>query len=83
VPGLVLAQVREFALWVLAANVIAWPAIAWVAGKWLHGFAYRVSPGIGPAVIAAAFSLAVSLLAVGAKAVRSSLANPVDSLKYE
>jgi putative ABC transport system permease protein len=81
--GLVLNLTREFALWVLAANTIAWPAAYFAVGKWLRGFAYHVRPGVAPAVLAAAFSLAVALLAVGYKAVRASQANPVDSLKYE
>jgi len=54
-----------------------------VVGRWLQGFAYHVRPGVAPAVIAAVFSLAVALLSVGYKAVRASVANPVDSLKYE
>jgi putative ABC transport system permease protein len=80
---LVLTQTREFGVWILAANVVAWPAAYFVVGRWLQSFAYHVRPGVAPAVIAALFSLAVALLAVGYKTVRASLANPVDSLKYE
>jgi len=80
---LVLTQTREFGLWVFIANVVAWPAAYFVVGRWLQGFAYHVRPGVAPAVIAAVFSLAVALLSVGYKAVRASVANPVDSLKYE
>ncbi len=80
---LVLIQTREFAVWVLVANAIAWPLAYYAAAQWLQGFAYRVSPGIEPAVLAALFSLSVALLSVGYKAVRASLANPAESLKYE
>jgi len=83
VGGLVLDLSREFAIWVLVANAVAWPAAYFAAGRWLQGFAYRVSPGIEPAALAAAFSVTVALLAVGYKAVRAARANPVDSLKYE
>jgi putative ABC transport system permease protein len=54
---LVLFQTREFAAWVLMANAIAWPLAYYAAGKWLQGFAYRVYLGIGPAALAALFSL--------------------------
>ena len=83
IRSLILMQTREFAVWVLLANLVAWPAAYFAVGRWLQGFAYHVRPGVAPAVVAAVFSLAVALLAVGYKAFRSSLANPVDSLKYE
>ena len=81
--GLVLMQSREFLAWVLAANALAWPAAYLAAGKWLQGFAYRVRPGIAPALIAAAFSLLVAFLSVANRAVRAARANPTESLRYE
>ncbi len=81
--GLVLMQSREFLAWVLAANAVAWPAAYIAAGSWLQGFAYRVRPGIEPAVLAAAFSLLVAFLSVAYKAVQAARANPVDSLRSE
>jgi len=83
VRELVLIQTREFAVWILVANAIAWPLAYYAAAQWLQSFAYRVSPGIEPAVLAAIFSLLVALLSVTYKAVRASLANPAESLKYE
>jgi putative ABC transport system permease protein len=81
--GLVLMQSREFLVWVLAANVIAWPAAYFAAGKWLQGFAYHVRPGIAPALLAAAFSLLIAFLAVAYKAAQAATANPTESLRYE
>ncbi len=81
--SLVLNLTREFAVWVLAANALAWPAAYFAVGRWLRGFAYRMNPGIEPALLAAAFSLIVAILAIGYKAVRAAGANPVESLKYE
>ena len=81
--GLVLIQSREFLGWVLAANAVALPAAYFVAGRWLQGFAYRVQPGIMPALFAAAFSLTVAFLSVAYKAIQAAQANPVDSLRYE
>lgn len=76
--GLVLMQSREFLGWVLAANATALPAAYVLAGRWLRGFAYRIDPGVMPALLAALFSLTVAY-----KAVQAARANPVDSLKYE
>jgi len=83
VRELVKIQTREFAVWVLMANAIAWPLAYYAAGRWLQGFAYRARLGIEPAVLAALFSLSVALLSVAYKAVRAAHANPVESLKYE
>ncbi len=83
VGELVKIQTREFAAWVLVANVIAWPLAYYAAGQWLQGFAYRIRLNIEPAVMAVLFSLSVALLSVAYKAVRAAHANPVDSLKYE
>jgi len=79
----VMLQTREFIIWVLAANVIAWPAAYFAVEQWLRGFAYHMRPGIDPAVLALVFSVTVSVLAVGYRALRSALANPTESLKYE
>jgi putative ABC transport system permease protein len=83
VGELVKIQTREFAVWVLMANAIAWPLAYYAAGRWLQGFAYRISLDLEQAVLAALFSLSVALLSVAYKAVRAACADPVDSLKYE
>jgi putative ABC transport system permease protein len=80
---LVLIQIREFAVWVLLANIVAWPLAYFMTSRWLQGFAYRIHPGVLPAVLAALFSLSVALLSVGYKAIRAAMANPSHSLKYE
>jgi len=81
--GLVLMQSREFLAWVLAANVVAVPAAYFAAGRWLQGFAYRVRPGITPALLAVAFSLTIAFLSVAYKALQAARANPIDSLRFE
>ena len=83
VRGLVLMQSREFLVWVLAANVLAWPAAYYAAGKWLQGFAYHVRPGIVPALLVALFSILFALFSVTYKAIRAAGANPIESLRYE
>jgi ABC-type antimicrobial peptide transport system permease subunit len=81
--GLVLWQSRGFLGWVLAANLAALPAAYFAAGRWLRSFAYRVDPSIGPALLAAAFSLAVAFFSVAYRAVQAARSNPVDSLRFE
>lgn len=74
---------REFTLWVLLANMIAWP-IAWISiGKWLENFAYRTDIGLVLFLIAGGFALIIALLMVSFQALKAAVANPVESLRYE
>jgi putative ABC transport system permease protein len=81
--GIVLLLSKEFAKWVLAANLIAWPVAYFMMKNWLQGFAYR-SPIVWWLFAASgAGALAVALLAVSSQAFRASRVDPARSLKYE
>ncbi|MGB2907321.1 MAG: ABC transporter permease [Candidatus Aminicenantaceae bacterium] len=83
--GIVLLLSKEFTLWVLAANLLAWPAAYWAMDRWLQGFAYRIPmlPQIGFFLLAAGLSLLIAWLTVGFQAVKAALSNPIRSLRYE
>jgi putative ABC transport system permease protein len=83
VPGVVSLLSREFAKWVLMANIIAWPAAYFFMKKWLENFAYRIDIGIGIFILSGLTALAISLLTVGFQTFKIAAANPVDSLRYE
>lgn len=74
---------REFAKWVLLANLIAWPVTYAVMSKWLQGFAYKTTVGLWTLGISSVLSLIIALLTVCWQAVKAALANPIDSLRYE
>jgi len=76
---------KEFSLWVLAANLIAWPAAYLAMHSWLKGFAYHISLNhqLVFFVLAGASALGIALLTVGFQAVKAALADPVKALKYE
>jgi putative ABC transport system permease protein len=74
---------REFVLWVLVANVIAWP-IAYVAmSGWLRNFAYRIGVGLEIFVFSSLLTLAIALATVVFQSFRTATSNPTDSLRYE
>lgn len=77
--------VRDFIRWVVIANIIAWPLAWYFMQEWLNNFSYRISmPGHVWVFVAATFiSLSIAILTVVFQAVRISVANPVDALKYE
>jgi len=82
-PSIVWLFSREFSRWVLAANLIAWPAAYLAVSKWLEGYPYRVGIGPGPFFLAGALALLAAALTVGYHSVRSARANPADALRYE
>ena len=81
--GIVLLLSKEFTKWVLLANIIAWPVAYYAMNRWLQNFAYRIN--IGPLIFiqSAVLALLVALLTVSYQAMKVSLANPVDTLRYE
>ncbi len=75
----------EFTTLVLLANLIAWPVAYYFMDQWLQGFSFRINLVSHLWAFAAAGFLAlfIALLTVSYQAIRASLANPVEALRYE
>jgi putative ABC transport system permease protein len=83
VAGILFLLSKEFAKWVLLANLIAWP-IAWFSmNSWLENFAYRIGIGWWMFVLAGGLALVIALITVSYQAVKAAVMNPVDALRYE
>jgi putative ABC transport system permease protein len=83
VPGIVLLFSKEFTLWVLAANIFAWP-IAWYAmNKWLQNFAFRITILPWTFLLASLAAIVIALMTVSYKVTRAAVTNPVETLRYE
>jgi putative ABC transport system permease protein len=82
-PSIAVLLSRELTTGVVLANALAWPAAYFAAKQWLQSFAYRVPIGIAPFVLSASLAFVIALATVSYQAVRSSLADPVKSLRYE
>ncbi len=81
--GLAFLLSKEFTRWVLLANLAAWPVAYYAMSRWLRQFAYRADIGLGSFVLAGTLALAVAFLTVGYQAIKTALADPVRSLRYE
>ena len=79
----VLMLTTEFMIWVILANLIAWPVAWFVMGRWLDGFAYRTRLGFEIFLMAGMVVFIIALVTVSYQAFRAARANPVDSLRYE
>ena len=83
IPRIVLLLTKQFLLWVLLANIIAWP-VAYVAMRsWLDNYPFRTSLGLSLFLLSAVAALLITMFTVSFQAVRAARANPVDSLRYE
>lgn len=74
---------RDFLVLVLLAFVIATPAAAWAMQRWLEGYAYHTPLSAAIFVAAGLLAFGIALLTVSYHAVRTALANPVESLRAE
>jgi putative ABC transport system permease protein len=72
---------RELTRWVVAANLIAWPAAWFIMREWLESFPYRAELSPWLFVAAAGTALTLAVLTVAGQAWRSARHNPVDSLR--
>jgi putative ABC transport system permease protein len=75
--------VKSFTKWVVIANILAWPIAYYYISKWLENFAFRTSIGIETFILSAALVLIIAVLTVSFNVIKASLANPVETLKYE
>jgi putative ABC transport system permease protein len=74
---------REILICVIAANIVVYPVAYFVLQGWLQNYAYRTTPGLGIFFLASVLALALAFLSVLWSILKASLANPVDSLRYE
>jgi len=82
-PGLVILLSKEFAKWVLVANVLAWPAAYFIMRGWLQQFAYRTNIAWWLFPAAGAGALLIAMITVSFQALRAAQTDPVKALKYE
>ena len=73
----------EFSALVGVANLAAWPLAYFAMSRWLEGFAYRIELGPELFLLGGLLALGIAWLTVSYQAIRASLDNPVDALRYE
>src|SRR6202042_1670924 len=74
---------KDFVVLVGIALVVASAGGWWLMHRWLQDFAYRVSIGAEVFLLAGGALLSVTVVTVGAQALRAALINPVRSLRSE
>jgi putative ABC transport system permease protein len=83
VSNIVTLFLREFALLVVLASIIASPIAYLVMNRWLENFAYRTNIGAVVFILATVLALFIAMITVICQVLRAALANPVEALRYE
>jgi putative ABC transport system permease protein len=80
---IVLLLSREFVVWILISNILAWPVAWYVMNDWLDNFAFHTEMPLTYFLIAGAVTFLIASITVGFHAVKATRTNPVESMKYE
>lgn len=83
ISSLVKTLSGRFVALVLTGLAVAAPVAYLAMDRWLSDFAYRIALGPTAFLAAAVIVLLIACATIGFHVVRASLANPVESLKYE
>ncbi len=83
VSGILYMLSKDFAKWIIVANIIALPIGYFAVNQWLQDFAYRTKISWWTFMLAGMLALAIALLTVSWQVVRTATANPVKSIRYE
>lgn len=82
-PQILMLLSKEFLLLIGVAFVISVPSAYLILDEWLSGFAFRIGIEIWPFVVAGGITLLVAFTTMTYHALRASLINPAETLKYE
>ncbi len=80
---IVVLFIKEFSIWIIIANLLAWPVAYYFMKDWLQNFPYRINIQVWPFAVGFAITLLVALVTVMSHTLRAAHSNPVNSLRYE
>lgn len=83
VNGIVFMLVKDFTRWVFWASLFALPLGYWLITKWLEDFAFQIEITPYPFLLAIGLAMGIAVLTVCYQAIRTALANPIESLRHE
>lgn len=83
ISGLALLLTKDITKLVLISNIVAWPIAWYIMNQWLEDFAYKIDLNIWVFFIGMFITLLIAFMTVGLQAIKTALANPVNSLRNE
>lgn len=83
IRGICLLIFRETIILVSISALLSFPGIYFLSEKWLENFYYRIDPGILTFAGGLVIALLTALLTISYRTVKTAMANPAQSLRYE
>lgn len=83
VPRIIYMLSIDYIKWITIAFLIAFPIAYYFLDKWLQDFAYRIDIEWWIFALAGGIAFMVALLTISIQAIKSAMADPVKSLRYE
>lgn len=74
---------KEYALLIIAANIIAWPLAYFITERMLQNFAYHIHQNIFSYLIVFVFITVIAFALIMLQCFKAAVANPVKSLRME
>jgi putative ABC transport system permease protein len=74
---------KDYAVLILIANIIAWPLAYWATNQWLQNYVYRMEQTIVPYVTVFGFVVVSTFLFITIQCYRTAIMNPVKNLRTE
>jgi putative ABC transport system permease protein len=74
---------KDFAKWILIANLLAWPIAFMILEKWMERFAYKMGMSLGTFILAGVSTLLIAQIATIYHSAKSAYTHPVKALRYE
>ncbi|UCC38608.1 MAG: ABC transporter permease [Candidatus Aminicenantes bacterium] len=83
VPGVVFLLSRKFLKIILISNLIAVPAAYFATRMFLNLFVLRTKLDVAVVVGTVTFTFIVAMITISYQVIKTALANPIDSIRYE
>ena len=83
VKNIIMLFIRDYAVLILLANLIAWPLTYVITNKWLQGYAYRINQDVAPYLFVCLFIFITAFSMITIQCFKAGSANPVKSLRTE
>jgi len=74
---------KEIIILVCIATVIAWPLIYFVAQNWLQHYYYRINLQLVEFILGFILAIAIALITISYRTIKSTRVNPALTLRYE
>ena len=81
--NILILLLKEFAVLIIVASLLAWPAAYLFTRSYLDRFAYRIDLDPGVFLAGSLLVLLIAFCTISFQAIRAARANPVDALRYE